>query len=97
MTAAKVRLAVLRRKTSKNGREYFMGWLPTCNLLLFRSEADDDEYGEAWALLAAERETPTKQRGKQPSRRRDNPQRGKVAGQPDSMSDDPLEDLWSRC
>ena len=56
MSAPKVRLVVLRRKTSKAGNEYFTGWLPTCNLLLFRSADDDNEYGEAWVLLAAERD-----------------------------------------
>ncbi len=67
MTSPKVRLAVLRRKTSKNGNEYFTGWLPGCNLLLFRSKDDDDQYGEAWVPLAAERDG-TQKRQQQPAR-----------------------------
>ncbi len=61
MASSKVRLAVLRRKMSKSGNEYFSGWLPTCDLLLFRSQQDDDQYGEAWVLLVAERDNQPKQ------------------------------------
>lgn len=60
-----VRLATLRKRTSKNGNEYFSGWLGDSTLLLFRDpDADSDQWGEAWKLLAQERQSNKKnQRG----------------------------------
>jgi len=71
MTAApKVRIAVLRERTSASGSRYMTGLLGDAKLLLFRDEAADTEWGQAWALLVEQRAPRSEPATEAPVRRR---------------------------
>ena len=64
---ATMKLAKLTKRTSSNGNIYFIGYMGLVKLLLFRDEASDDQWGEAWSLLVQEHQPKRQQSQKSSS------------------------------